>query len=200
MPACRVERAARGREGASRAGTDRDGELHGVMPSVETGDNLSRPTRGERAAENTQATRAAPAAGGGRSSGGGRAHRAVLAGHDVDLEVDVRGDDGVEVERARLGELEEEDACRRTHGPRRRRGSARICSKRYIGAIGARCIGTIGMVYLGIPMHSYEKSSQLRALRGGGRGRAGRPTVDFRVAAGDRVGLLAWLPVLVALQ
>jgi hypothetical protein len=51
--------------------------------------------------------------------------------------------------------------------------SARIYSTRFIGAIGARCIGTIGMVYpgtlfhrrpRGIPMHSYENRSQIRAL------------------------------------
>jgi hypothetical protein len=50
---------------------------------------------------------------------------------------------------------------------------ARICSTRFIGAIGGRCIGTIGMVYpgtlfhrrqRGIPMHSYENRSQIRAL------------------------------------
>jgi hypothetical protein len=43
--------------------------------------------------------------------------------------------------------------------------SARICSTRFIGAIGGRCIGAIGMGYpgtlfhrrqRGIPMHSYE--------------------------------------------
>jgi hypothetical protein len=53
-------------------------------------------------------------------------------------------------------------------------GSARICSTRCIGAIAARCIGTIGMVYpgtlfhrrqRGITMHSYETRSQSRALR-----------------------------------
>jgi hypothetical protein len=52
--------------------------------------------------------------------------------------------------------------------------SARICSTRFIGAIGGRCIGTIGMVYpgtlfhrrqRGISMHSYENRSQIRALR-----------------------------------
>jgi hypothetical protein len=55
--------------------------------------------------------------------------------------------------------------------------SARICSTRFIGAIGGRCIGSIGMVHpgtlshrrqRGIPMHSYENRSQIRALRGGG--------------------------------
>jgi hypothetical protein len=52
-------------------------------------------------------------------------------------------------------------------------GSARICSTRFIGAIGGRCIGTIEMVYpgtlfhrrqRGIPMHFYENRSQIRAL------------------------------------
>jgi hypothetical protein len=50
--------------------------------------------------------------------------------------------------------------------------SARICSTRFTRAIGGRCIGTIGMVYpgtlvprrqRGIPMHSYENRSQIRA-------------------------------------
>ena len=53
-------------------------------------------------------------------------------------------------------------------------GNDRICSTRFIGATGGRCIGIIGMVYhgtlfhrrqRGIPMHSYENSSQIRALR-----------------------------------
>jgi hypothetical protein len=51
--------------------------------------------------------------------------------------------------------------------------SARICSTRFLGAIGGRCIGTTGIVYpgtlfhrrqRGIPMHSYENRSQIRAL------------------------------------
>jgi hypothetical protein len=52
--------------------------------------------------------------------------------------------------------------------------SARICSTRFLlGAIGGRCIGTIGMVYPGtlfhrrqrdIPMHFNENRSQIRAL------------------------------------
>jgi hypothetical protein len=51
--------------------------------------------------------------------------------------------------------------------------SARICSTTFIGAIGERCIGTIGIVYpgtlfhrrqRGIPMHSYENRGQIRAL------------------------------------
>ena len=53
--------------------------------------------------------------------------------------------------------------------------SARICSTRFIGAIGGRFIETIhvGMVYpgtlfhmrqRGIPMHSYENRTQIRAL------------------------------------
>jgi hypothetical protein len=65
-------------------------------------------------------------------------------------------------------------------------GSARICSTRFIGAIGGRCVGTIGMVHpdtlfhrrqQGIPMHSYENRSQIRALLQGARLAAppGRP-------------------------
>jgi hypothetical protein len=51
--------------------------------------------------------------------------------------------------------------------------SARICFTRFIGAIGGRCVGTIGMVHpgtlfhrrqRGIPMH-YENMSQIRALQ-----------------------------------
>jgi hypothetical protein len=50
---------------------------------------------------------------------------------------------------------------------------ARICFTRFIGAIGGRCIGAIGMVYpgtlfhrrqRGIAIHSYENRSQIRAL------------------------------------
>jgi hypothetical protein len=59
------------------------------------------------------------------------------------------------------------------HVDNRRR--ARICSTRFIGAIGARCIRTIGMVYPGTlfigdneaflhGMHSYESRSQIQAL------------------------------------
>jgi hypothetical protein len=52
-------------------------------------------------------------------------------------------------------------------------GSAWICFTRFIGAIGGRCIGTIGMVHpgtlfhrrqRGIPMHSYDNRSEIRAL------------------------------------
>ena len=62
-----------------------------------------------------------------------------------------------------------------------RSGSARIW--RFIGAIGGRHIGTVGMVYSGtlfhsrqrgIPMHSYENRSAIRALRQQG-GRADPP-------------------------
>jgi hypothetical protein len=57
--------------------------------------------------------------------------------------------------------------------PHRLRPSARICSTRFIGAIGRRCIGTIGMLYpgalfhrrqRGMPMYSYESRSEIRAL------------------------------------
>ena len=53
---------------------------------------------------------------------------------------------------------------------------ARIRSTRRTGAVGGRCIGTIGMVHpgtllhrrqRGIPVHSYENRSQLRALQVG---------------------------------
>jgi hypothetical protein len=56
----------------------------------------------------------------------------------------------------------------------KRIASARICSTRFIGATGARCIGTIGVAYPGTlfhrrhsatPMHSYENRSEIRALR-----------------------------------
>jgi hypothetical protein len=65
---------------------------------------------------------------------------------------------------------------RRAQGQRHagtRARSARICSTGLIGAIGGRCIGTIGVVYpgtlfhrrqRGIPMHSHENRSQIRAL------------------------------------
>jgi hypothetical protein len=53
-------------------------------------------------------------------------------------------------------------------------GCARMCVTRLIGAVGGRCIGTVGMAHpgtlfhrrqRGIPMHSYENMSQIRALQ-----------------------------------
>ena len=75
---------------------------------------------------------------------------------------------------------------------KRRAPSARICCTRCIGAIGGRCIGTIGMVYpgtlfhgrqRGIPMHSYENRSQIRALAC--RGKFAIPDGPPRVAHRD---------------
>jgi hypothetical protein len=86
--------------------------------------------------------------------------------------------------------------------PRPAVASARICSTRFLGAKGGRCIGIIGMVYpgtlfhrrqRGFPMHSYENRSQIRALARG-RWPPCRGLVPSRRARGSHRSTTATAP------
>jgi hypothetical protein len=119
------------------------------------------------------------------------------AGIDAPVEGSaVYADKAQELKVTRMAQVKH-TAGRRARDPPNPAPSARICSTRFLGAIGGRCIGTIGMVYpgtlfhrrqRGIPMHSYENRSEIRAL-------LPFPQSAFACGAGvscNMAGLHAW--------